>query len=231
MKKIDDLLLWYKENSLTPHDYIASVELEKINSLYDKYKDLTNKMFVEEMIESFCKIIAKQQEKAAELEESLRNEICANSYNSEVLNENPSFGHNFMTLQGLNPNSEEIIKDFSDDKQLQDAFTKYWVNNKEKKTSSYTVNDYCSRVKNTWNTFEKEHTAGTLKGRLAEKFPEVPYDGVLINVFNNIELLREYIESKIEETEGNRNWLNARAALNKFDKFKASINNIFEVSP
>ena len=50
MKKIDELILWYEQNSLTTHDCIVSIELEKINSLYDRYKDHTNEMFVEEMI-------------------------------------------------------------------------------------------------------------------------------------------------------------------------------------
>ena len=41
-----------------------------------------------------------------------------------------------------------------------------------------------------------------------------------MNVYYNIETLCEYIKGKIAETEGNRNWLNARAALNKFDEFR-----------
>ena len=82
MKKIDELILWYEQNALTPHDCMVSIELEKINSLYDRYKDHTNEMFVEEMIESFCKIIERQQEKAIALEDSLINEINYNNYNT-----------------------------------------------------------------------------------------------------------------------------------------------------
>ena len=41
-----------------------------------------------------------------------------------------------------------------------------------------------------------------------------------MNVYHNIEALAEYVRVKIAENEGNRNWLNARAALNKFDEFR-----------
>lgn len=225
MKKIDELILWYEQNSLTTHDCIVSIELEKINSLYDRYKDHTNEMFVEEMIESFCKIIEKQQEKASELEENLKNEINANSYDGGIFSGNQPLGHSFMTVTNLgrdnmSSNPEEKIEDFQNDKQLQNAFTQYCLSNG---TSSYTVNDYCSRIKKTWKSFEDDYRTGNLRDSLASKFPEIPWDGILMNVYYNIETLCEYIKGKIAETEGNRNWLNARAALNKFDEFRASI--------
>ena len=222
MKKIDELIGWYEQNSLTPHDCMVSIELEKINSLYDRYKDHTNEMFVEEMIESFCKIIEKQQEKASELKEALKNEINANSYDGGIFSENQPFGHSFMTASNfrcdnMSRSLEEIIDDFNDDRQLQNAFTQYCLNNG---ISSYTVNDYCSRIKKTWKSFDDDYRNGNLKDNLASKFPEIPWDSVLMNVYYNIEALTEYVKGKIAETEGNRNWLNARAAINKFDEFK-----------
>jgi len=225
MKKIDELILWYEQNSLTPHDCMVSIELEKINSLYDRYKEYTNEIFVEEMIESFCKIIVRQREKAIELEESLKNEINANSYDSGIFSRNQTFGHSFMADPNLRRDNlprcpEEKIEDFQDDRQLQNVFTQYCLSNG---TSSYTVNDYCSRIKKTWKSFEDDYRTGNLKDDLASKFPEIPWDGVLMNVYYNIEVLAEYVRGKIAETEGNRNWLNARAALNKFDEFKKSM--------
>lgn len=225
MKKIDELILWYEQNSLTTHDCIVSIELEKINSLYGRYKDHTNEMFVEEMIESFCKIIEKQQEKASELEENLKNEINANSYDGGTFSTNPPFGHSFMTVTNLGRGNmprdpEEKIEDFQNDKQLQNAFTQYCLGNG---ASSYTVNDYCSRIKKTWKSFEDDYKNNNLKDTLASKFPQIPWDGILMNVYYNIEVLAEYVRVKIAETEGNRNWLNARAALNKFDEFRKSI--------
>ena len=41
---------------------------------------------------------------------------------------------------------------------------------------------------------------------------------------DNIDILGKYVKEKIDETNGNRNWLNARAALNKFDEFKTNSN-------
>ena len=225
MKKIDELILWYEQNSLTPHDCLVSIELEKINSLYDRYKDHTNEMFVEEMIESFCKIIEKQREKASELENNLKNEINTSCYDNDIFSGNQPFGHNFMTVPNLRRDNiprdpEEKIEDFNDDRQLQNMFTQYCLSNG---ISSYTVNDYCSRIKKTWKSFEDNYKNGSLKDNLASKFPEIPWDGVLMNVYYNIEVLAEYVKVKINETEGNRNWLNARAAINKFDEFRSSI--------
>jgi hypothetical protein len=225
MKKIDELIQWYEQNSLTPHDCMVSIELEKIKSLYDRYKDHTNEIFVQEMIESFCKIIERQQEKAIELEENLKNEINANNYNGGIFSGNQPLGHGFMTVTNLGRdnmprNPEEKIEDFQDDKQLQNTFTQYCLING---TSSYTVNDYCSRIKKTWKSFEDDYRTGKLKDSLASRFPEIPWDGALMNVYHNIEVLAEYVRDKIAETEGNRNWLNTRAALNKFDEFRANI--------
>ena len=64
-------------------------------------KEYTNEIFVEEMIESFCKIIVRQREKAIELEESLKNEINANSYDSGIFSRNQTFGHSFMADPNL----------------------------------------------------------------------------------------------------------------------------------
>lgn len=182
-------------------------------------------MFVEEMIESFCKIIEKQQEKASELENNLKNEINASCYDNVIFSGNQPFGHDFMTVSNLRRDNiprdpEEKIEDFNDDRQLQNKFTQYCLS---KGISSYTVNDYCSRIKKTWKSFEDNYKNGSLKDNLASKFPEIPWDGVLMNVYYNIEVLAEYVKVKINETEGNRNWLNARAAINKFDEFRASI--------
>ena len=222
MKRIDELILWYKQNALTPHDRMVGIELEKINNLYDGYKDHTNEIFVEEMIESFCKIIERQQEKAIELEENLKNEINADNYNNMTFGGNR---HGFMTVSDLGSNGisrdlKETNDGFYDDKQIQSAFTHYCLSNG---SSSYTANDYCSRIKKIWKSFEDDYRNGKLKDDLASQFPEIPWDGVLMNVYYSIEALCEYVKDKIAETEGNRNWLNARAALNKFDEFRKSV--------
>ena len=206
MQKIEKQIQWYKQNSNSLYDDMVSIELEKINSLYDRYEEHTNEMFVEEMIESFCKIIEKQREKINELEyESANDEIIA--FSSQPV------GHSFINVL----NNQE---GFQDDKELQFAFTQYCLRNG---TSSYTVNDYCSRIKKIWKSFEDDYRNGKLSGELSDMFPEVPWDGVLLNVYENIDILGKYVKEKIDETNGNRNWLNARVALNKFDEFKSSL--------
>lgn len=206
MQKIEKQIQWYKQNSNSLYDDMVSIELEKINSLYDRYEEHTNEMFVEEMIESFCKIIEKQREKINELEyEAANDELIAFS--------GKTVGRSFIDVS----NNQQ---GFQDDKELQFAFTQYCLRNG---TSSYTVNDYCSRIKKTWKSYEDDYKNGRLSAGFSETFPEVPWDGILLNVYDNIDILGKYIKEKIDETNGNRNWLNARAALNKFDEFKTSI--------
>ena len=206
MEKIEKQIQWYKQNSNSFYDDMVSIELEKINSLYDRYEEHTNEIFVEEMIESFCKIIEKQREKINELEcEAANDELIAFS--------GKTVGHSFIDLS----NNQQ---GFQDDKELQFAFTQYCLRND---TSSYTVNDYCSRIKKIWKSFEDDYRNGKLSEDLSSDYPEVPWDGILLNVYDNIDVLGKYVKEKIDETNGNRNWLNARAALNKFVEFKASI--------
>ncbi len=201
MKKIDNQIEWYTQNANSLYDDMVSIELEKINSLYDRYTDHTDEIFVEEMIESFCKIIERQREKIADLE----NEIDMNGTASSPLNVPAQ--DNGIPQEG-----------FQDDKQLQDAFTQYCLN---KGKSSYTVNDYCSRIKNLWKTFYNDYCEGKLRDNLSSKCPEIPWDGVLMNVYDNTEALSEYIDIKTKESDKNRNWANTRAAFNKFIEFKS----------
>lgn len=212
MQKIEKQIQWYKQNSNSLYDDIVRIELEKINSLYDRYEEHTNEMFVEEMIESFCKIIDKQREKINELEYEFANDEMT-AFSSQPV------GHSFINVL----NNQE---GFQDDKELQFAFTQYCLRNG---TSSYTVNDYCSRIKKIWKSFEDDYQNSELSGELSEMFPEVPWDGILLNVYDNIDILGKYVKEKIDETNGNRNWLNARAALNKFVEFKTSFVEILKV--
>lgn len=218
MKKIEEQIQWYEQNANSLYDDMICIELEKINSLYNRYEDHTSEMFVEEMIESFFKIIERQREKINDLETNVSSGVTGSFGNQP-------FGRAYMTAPNLRRDNiprdpEEKNEDFQNDKQLQNAFTQYCLSNG---TSSYTVNDYCSRIKKTWKSFEDDYRNGKLKDNLASNYPEIPWDGVLMNVYNNIETLSEYVKGKIAETEGNRNWLNARASINKFYEFRANI--------
>ena len=197
MKKIDEQIKWYEQNSNNPYNSMVSIELEKISRLYNNYQDHTNEIFVEEMIESFCKIIERQRERIAMLET-----------NNAIPRDPEEVTYNYQDLLG-------------DDEKMQEAFIQYCIAGGR---SSYTANDYCSRIKSLWKSFERDFRAGGLDDNLAKSFNEVPWEGDLLNVYENVDYLKEYIEQKINTTNANRNWLNARAALKKFGKFKECVN-------
>ncbi len=199
MKKIDEQIQWYKQNSNSLYEDMISIELQKLNSLYDRYEDHADEMFVEEMIESFCKIIENQREKISSLEAEGDNDVSAGTNNTNNVTYIPQEG-------------------FIDDKQLQTAFTQYCINNG---SSSYTVNDYCSRIKKLWKSFEADCRSGKLPDNWSSLLYEISWEGALLNAHDNIHHLLRYINIKIDETNGNRNLLNTRAALNKLDEFKA----------
>ncbi len=221
MKKIDDQIQWYKQNSNSLYDDMVGIELEKINSLYARYEDHTDEMFVEEMIESFCKIIERQRDKIWDLETENGGTKEADGFGNQPV------GHGCMAFaKNSSPKNNGIPQDgFQNDKQLQGAFTQYCLNDGK---SSYTVNDYCSRIRNVWNLFykaykgeceENERLPEELMSAVAED--DISSGNPLLNAYNHIEELSCYISMKIAGTDGNRNWANARAAFNKFDEFKS----------
>lgn len=228
MKKIDEQLQWYAQNSNSLYDDMVSIELEKINSLYDRYEDHTDEIFVEEIIESFCKIIERQRDKIYDLE----TENGVYGFHAPASNTGGSAnggfgfsgqpsGHGFMSYQKYSVQSDDVIRDgFSNDKQVQEAFTQYCLSSGK---SSYTVNDYCSRIKNLWKSFYSEYKEGVLPEELIVDEEVITSVNPLLNAYNHTEELSCYISMKIAGSEGNRNWANTRAAFNKFDEFKMSL--------
>ena len=209
MDKIYEQIKWYEENSASLYDDVVRIELKKINELYESYEDCTNKIFVNEMIESFCKIIEKQRERIDEL-------TCATAFS---YNQKQSSGCGFMASQnGVTTENGYIPqKGFQTDKQLQEAFTVYCLNNGK---SSYTVNDYCSRIKNLWKTFYEEYKNNGLPRELEIAEEKITPDSPLLNAYYHTDEINCYISMKIAAADGNRNWANIRAAFNKFDDFK-----------
>lgn len=231
MKKIDDQIQWYKQNSNSLYDDIVSIELEKINSLYDRYEDHTDEIFVDEIIESFCKIIERQRDKIHDLEtESGMYNMTAHPLGlSNSTNEAESsfdfssqpFRHRFIAFKSTPAENNGILQEsFQNDKQLQDAFIQYCLINGK---SSYTVNDYCSRIKNLWKSFYEEHQNGELPEELVVIEEKINPNCPLLNAYHHTDELHCFISMKIAGNDENRNWANTRAALNKFDEFKSSL--------
>ncbi len=220
MNKIDERIQWYEQNATNRYDDLVRIELKKISDLYDVYEDSTDEMFVNEMIEAFCKIIETQRERISALE-SENNEEKINSadvYEADVPFSGRPFGQKFMSFTNISVGNGISQQGFQNDKQLQEAFTLYCLNNGK---SSYTVNDYCSRIKNLWKSFYTEYIQGELPKELEINEEKINQNSPLLNALYHTEELNCYISMKIAESEGNRNWPNTRAAFNKFDKFKA----------
>lgn len=180
MEQIDKQIEWYENNSTGTYDEVVRIELTKINDLHDAFDDMTDDLFVREMIAAFCKIIETQRERIADLE----SELSAGS-------------GSFAFCTPANPQNG---------KQLQEAFTAYCLKNGK---STYTANDYCSRIKNLWNAYSQESKATE---QTAENDP-------LWNAFLHAEPLDRFIAKKIEAGNGARNWANTRAAFRKFSEF------------
>ena len=229
MEKIDEQICWYEENANSLYEDLVIIELEKINSLYDRYEDHADEMFVEEMIESFCKIIEIQRNKIYDLEMQLETSAGAYSfspapsvsYNDSMLNfsAKPS-GHSFITVPTLN--SDDIPRDPEEnadgkpqnDNEVKEVFKRHCLDDKR---SQHTINDYCSRIKNLWKSFYSDSINGELPDELAitEDDIIVP-NSPLLNASRYLEELYCYISMKIASDDTNRSLLNTRAALGKF---------------
>lgn len=220
MNKIDERIQWYEQNSTNWYDDLVRIELKKIRDLYDVYEDSTDELFVNEMIAAFCKIIETQRERIRdlELENGTDNINSTDSYEASVSFGSQPFECKFIPRTNISFGNGMPQEGFINDKQLQEAFTLYCLNNGK---SSYTVNDYCSRIKNLWKSFYAEYVQGALPKELEINKEKINPSNPLLNTFYHTEELDCYISMKIAEAEGNRNWANTRAAFNKFDEFKS----------
>ena len=220
MDVIEKQIQWYEENSTSLYDEVVEIELKKINDLYARCCACMDDLFVNEMIGAFCNIIEKQRQRITDLETE-----SAPVYQGEG---DYPFGKTCGTYGYMPGNIGEkqsvmpLDGNFLDDRQLQAAFTQYCI---DMGKSSYTVNDYCSRIKNLWKNFYGEYKNGELRSDLSEKVPEILWDGILLNVYENVDVIKDYVSEKIEKFEGNRNWANTRAAFNKFYSFVKDCRN------
>ena len=200
MNKIDEQIRWYELNATRKNDDYIKANLRFINDLYEKIENSEERMFMDKIISTFCEIIEVQ-----------RNVI------EDVLMEADQPG--FYAPQSQNSSESYLLscEDFESDKQLQSAFTIYCLSNGK---SSYTVNDYCSRLRNLWKSFYKEYKQGILPEQLEVNQEKINPDTPLLNIFYHADELNCFICMKIAGTENNRNWANTRAAFNKLDEFR-----------
>ena len=244
MNKIDAQIQWIAANATNYHDDIVMIEFDKINQLYAKYQEQGKEIFVHEILKAFYNIIEIQRETIEAIPRFASDEadvdkiisafcnmiktqrelICCLEQEDENLFDHSAFMEQ-PWLHGYTANMPNIADEskagFQNDEQLQNAFTAYCLNDGK---SSYTANDYCSRIKSLWKNFYNEYEENSRDGYnfIEEKIiPNSP----LLNVYNQAEFFFTFIEKKIIETDGNRNWTNARAAFNKFDEFRMTLEN------
>jgi len=229
MKKIDEQICWYEVNANSLYDDMVIIELEKINSLYERYEDHTDEMFVEEMIESFCKIIERQREKIYDLEAQLEtaNGVYGFSPAPSTVENNAfvnlteqSSNHNFISTSSVRIDDipwdpeEKIDGQPQNDSEVKEIFERHCLDNGK---SQHTINDYCSRIKNLWKSFYNDSINGELPDELAVTEDDIIVpNSPLLNASRYTEELYCYISMKIAGDDTNRSLLNTRAALGKF---------------
>ena len=203
MKNIEEQIKWYEENATRKDDDLIQENLKLIGQLYGKIENSEDRIFLDKIIATFCEIM--------EVQRGVIQELSTEAEENALFTSTPN-GHGFVALYPTPVGS--------DDDQLQEAFISYCLSSGK---SSYTANDYCSRLKNLWKKFYADYQKenGCLPQQLSKKLPDILWDSVLSNVHDHTDLLKEYIGLKMTEGSDSRNWLNARAALNKFDKFKS----------
>lgn len=210
MNRIDEMINWYKENETRREYTLIKAKLKLIKSLLNEIENSEDRIFMEEIIDRFSDIVELQNTVISDREMELESLAAAGS--------------------GCNTSSFIAVRQdgFRDDKQLQAAFADYLSKKKKKPLSSYTINDYCSRIRNVWKSFYAEYQAGSLPKELSENVEIIHEDNPLINALNNIDELNCYAEMCMHSENG-RNWANAIAALNNFADFAAeSSKNVAE---
>ncbi len=201
MKKIDEQLQWFHRNTSRKEDHLIKANLKLINNLYEEIENSADRIFMDKIISTFCEIMEIQQDVIADLlAEAEQAAGCIPPQNNFVANWTPEEG-------------------FYNDQQLQLAFTSYLS---VAGRSTYTINDYCSRIKNIWKTFYKEYKEGLLPKELLVGEEIILPDLPLLNAYHHTDELNCFINMKMAISAQKRNWANARAALNKLEEFKNS---------
>lgn len=196
MRQIDEKIKWLEQNATRKDDDLIRVKLKMINELYKEIEYAEDRLFMDEIIETFLGIMDIQRGVIYDLRMEMES---GSGYTPGQ--------HSFVAAY-IQPE-----EGFQTDKQLQTAFATYLTS---KGKSSYTINDYCSRIRNLWKLFCND--------------PEVsvPMDGVLpehplVNAFVFSKELNKYVSDKLTCAENKRNLANSQAAMRRLDDFKRSL--------
>ena len=194
---IDEQIAWYEQNATRKDDDYIVAHLELIKKLAENVESSNDIMFLEKIFKTFGEILETQRGVIDSLQADLDSAADIASAESAPITYLPPEGG------------------YVSEKQVEATFTAYM---QREGKSSYTANDYCSRIRNVWHSFYKACKDAALPEELTEDVLEeqILPDSPLLNAYRHLDELSCYISIMLSETQNNRNWQNARASLNKF---------------
>jgi len=207
MDRIDTLIQMHDEIIRKEEPIIIS-KLRMINDLYPSCEDSDDKMLFDEIINTFADIVALQKE--------MINDLRIES--ETIKSGNPTmtsggFSHNYTANPTLS------MDDYKTDAHIQAAFFYHLTHNVKKPLSTYTINDYCSRIRNLWNSFSNVYKNGELPDDLLVDEERITKENPLMNAYLHIDELVCYIGMLSAASQDSRNIANMKAALSKFIDF------------
>lgn len=265
MKKIDDLIKQYSQGVTGDDeaDVFIKVKLKMINTLFEEIKDSEECIYMEEIISKFAEIMKRQDEVISGLWTIMAAE---DGYGPPQHNfvTNPNVVTHKLTADDIpmDPECDSAEIDdpiippsylppeegFQTDEQVKKAFTNYLTYHAKRKNgktlSTHTSYDYSSRVKVLMEIVCEEWAFSNGDTWIPLNDQELQAGGPFLNAYNNLPVLKAYVERKeqelrdisqglrqpmsAEEVKRNplnnqRNLNNTNAALTKFEEFKGSI--------
>lgn len=262
MKTIDDLIRRYDRASADAIYLHTQAKLKMIKALLSEIEGSKDCAYMEEIIAQFAELLEGMQDIIdSQMVEIAKADGCG------PMNRNFASGSR-LTDEDIpwdpdeEPFQEEHVRErpsflppeggFQTDEQVKKAFTNYLTYHVERKTkagkakpfSIHTIYDYSSRLKVLWEIVYEEWQASNQESRIQLDAQAILPGCTLLNVYNNIYTLRQYVKGKEQElldvsvgfseavpdSQKNplnniRNLKNTSAALAKFEIFRAAVDN------
>ena len=261
MKTIDDLIRRYDHLMADVIGLHTQAKLKMVKALFAEIKDSKDCVYMEEIIAQFAEILEDMQDT---IDWQMVEIAKADGYGPPDHNYLPGskLTSADITLDPEGDCGNEQIKEipsflppeggFKTDDQVKKAFTNYLTYHVERKTkagkdkpfSVHTIYDYSSRIKVLMEIVCEEWMASNRDGWIQLSEQTVQVGCPFLNAYNNIDILKQYVERKERElydismgfseaapdSQKNplnniRNLKNTIAALAKFEDFRNAVNN------
>ena len=208
-KRIKELINQYENAMIGRYEEtVILAKLRMILSLYPECAGEPETVFFDEIIKNFAYAIALQCDMLQEISDELEAERQMQC-NIDAWND----AQRFMP----NPVQQPMTGDFRNDKELRSCFVQYL---EYQDLSVYTINDYCSRIRNVWKVFEQAAELQQLPAGLRLNPEWVTEDSPMMSAYKHVEELIDYVEIMLgKNNTEKRNWANAKAALRRLHGF------------